>query len=134
MKIKTIILGISLLLNVVLLCSAMGCSPAPKKASHEAKPSCKPGDLSLLSDVFGRWKVIKHFEYGISAIDKIQANAWIGREIFYERTTATFGTKTCSDADYAINVVDADQYLLDEFHIEARAVGINSGKVHLVEV
>jgi hypothetical protein len=117
-----------------LLCSVMGCSPALKETTDQKKPSPKLIEPSLPSDVFGKWKVVRHFEPGISAMDKTQADAWVGRDALFERTNATFGTQTCADANYAVTVVDADQYLLEEFHIEAKSIEIEHGKVPIVYV
>jgi hypothetical protein len=119
---------------VFLLCSLMGCTSTSKETSDQKKPSPKRNDQALPFDVFGKWKVARHFEPGISSMDKTQADAWVGREACYDRTAATFGTEACTTANYVVNVVDADKYFLDEFRIEAKSVGIKPGKIHILEV
>src|ERR1051325_9127948 len=89
---------------------------------------------SLPSAVSGTWKVVGHLEPGISALDKAQADSWIGKKARYEGTVAEFDTDRCTAPGYTSKTVDADQFFADGFRVRARSLGIEASKIVVVEV
>jgi hypothetical protein len=113
--------------------SLAGCSPVAKEAPKSEATLSKTTEPSLPSDLFGTWKVVKHYEPGISAMDKAQADTWIGKSATYEVNAAKFEMETCADARYTIRTVDDDQFF-SEYRIPLKSVDIDVAKVSIIDV
>jgi hypothetical protein len=135
LKRYTEIMNIKITISVIIIiCCLIGCSPAIKEVTNQKDTSPKTGEAFSPSSVFGKWKVVNHVSPGISAMTEAQADKWIGKEALYEQTKATFETETCANARYTVKVVDADNYLLDGFKVDAKAIGIKPRKLQIIEV
>jgi hypothetical protein len=91
-----------------------------------------PGGVPI--EVSGDWKVVKHYEPGISAMSKTEADSWVGKKAHYEETLAEFDAGRCVAPTYTVKMVDAEIFFIDEFRVRAASLGVTAKTVSVVEI
>jgi hypothetical protein len=115
-----------------ILFTGTACSPSQKGSSESLSDSGRV-DTSPLTDVFGAWKVVAHYEPGISAMTGTQADAWIGRAALYGLDSALFGDEKCAAATYSVRSIDGDQFYSD-FRVKLSDISVGLSRVSIIEV
>ncbi len=59
---------------------------------------------------FGKWKIVKYVFPGVSAMDNVQADQWVGNEVEYGPAEVIGGGERCEEPAYSRKRVNADKY------------------------
>lgn len=91
------------------------------------------GQLEGVPFAGGSWVVIDHKAPGISAMDRAEADAWVGKMAAYTKEKASFDGKECARPAYKARSMQADEFY-SGFRVAPESLGYEGGSIRVIEV
>ncbi|MGH9856998.1 MAG: hypothetical protein ACRD4B_04040, partial [Acidobacteriota bacterium] len=81
----------------------------------------------------GTWVVTDHKAARISAMDRQEADSWVGKVAQYTQEKAVFDGKVCQSPVYERRTIQTEEFY-SEFRISPQSLGYEQGPIEAIEV
>lgn len=88
---------------------------------------------NLPADFYGAWTVVSHREPGISAMNRDELNAWLGKKIHFSILKATLPSESCHFPVYNSETMTLQEFQ-SEFHFMPTSLDYTGQIIEIINI